>query len=66
MSVIVVEREVGGRTLRIETGRIAKQSAGSVYVTYGGCAVLVTYTEIVMCLEEAVVTRLCIRLTCRK
>ncbi len=31
----IVEREIGGRTLRIETGKIAKQAAGAVFVTYG-------------------------------
>jgi polyribonucleotide nucleotidyltransferase len=37
-----VSMEVGGRTMTIETGRLAKQAAGSVVVTYGGTAVLVT------------------------
>ncbi len=35
-----VERVIGGRTLRIETGRIAKQAAGAVFVTYGETVVL--------------------------
>ena len=35
-----VEREIGGRTLRIETGKLAKQAAGSVLVTYGETVVL--------------------------
>ena len=35
-----VEREVAGRTLRIETGKIAKQAAGSVMVSYGDTVVL--------------------------
>ncbi|MCO6437683.1 MAG: polyribonucleotide nucleotidyltransferase [Phycisphaerae bacterium] len=35
-----VERVIGGRTLRIETGRIARQAAGSVLVTYGETVVL--------------------------
>ncbi len=34
--------EVGGRTMTIETGRIAKQAAGAALVTYGGTVVLVT------------------------
>ena len=34
--------EFGGRTLTMETGRLAKQAAGSVLVTYGDCVVLVT------------------------
>jgi polyribonucleotide nucleotidyltransferase len=38
----VVEREFHGRTLRIESGRIAKQAAGSALVTYGESMVLVT------------------------
>jgi polyribonucleotide nucleotidyltransferase len=38
----IVEREFHGRTLRIESGRIAKQAAGSALVTYGETMVLVT------------------------
>jgi polyribonucleotide nucleotidyltransferase len=34
--------EFGGRTMKIETGRLAKQAAGSVLVTCGGTSVLVT------------------------
>ncbi len=34
--------EVGGRTMTIETGKIAKQAAGAALVTYGGTVVLVT------------------------
>ena len=41
----VFEREIAGRTLTIETGRMAKQADGSVYVTYGGSAVLVAATS---------------------
>lgn len=41
----VVEREIAGRTLKIETGRMAKQADGAVYVTYGGSAVLVAATS---------------------
>jgi polyribonucleotide nucleotidyltransferase len=37
-----VSMEVGGRTMTLETGRLAKQAAGSVVVTYGGTTVLVT------------------------
>jgi len=37
-----VEVELGGRTLAIETGKMAKQANGSVVVTYGGTVVLVT------------------------
>ncbi len=35
-----VEREIGGRTLRIETGKYAKQAAGAVIVKYGDTVVL--------------------------
>ncbi len=38
----IVEREFHGRTLRIESGRIAKQASGSALVTYGESMVLVT------------------------
>jgi polyribonucleotide nucleotidyltransferase len=34
--------EVGGRTMTLETGRIAKQAAGAVLVSYGDTSVLVT------------------------
>lgn len=37
-----VEREFHGRTLRIESGRVAKQAAGAALVTYGESMVLVT------------------------
>ena len=37
-----VECEIGGRTLTIETGRVAKQASGSVTVRYGDTIVLVT------------------------
>ncbi|MBT3181976.1 MAG: polyribonucleotide nucleotidyltransferase [Deltaproteobacteria bacterium] len=37
-----VETQLGGRTLKIETGRIAKQAGGSVTVHYGDSVVLVT------------------------
>lgn len=37
-----VEREFGGRKLKIETGKLAKQSHGSVVVTYGETVALVT------------------------
>ncbi len=35
-----VEGHIGGRTLRIETGKLAKQAAGAVLVTYGETVVL--------------------------
>ncbi|MBW2269591.1 MAG: polyribonucleotide nucleotidyltransferase [Deltaproteobacteria bacterium] len=37
-----VSVEVGGRALTLETGRLAKQAAGAVVVTYGETVVLVT------------------------
>lgn len=36
-----VERQIGGRTLSIETGKIAKQADGAVVVQYGDTVVLV-------------------------
>lgn len=36
--------DLGGRTLTIETGRVAKQAGGSVIVTYGETVVLVAAT----------------------
>jgi polyribonucleotide nucleotidyltransferase len=36
---------VGGRPMHLETGRVAKQAAGSVVVTYGDTTVLVTATR---------------------
>jgi polyribonucleotide nucleotidyltransferase len=36
-----VSREIGGRTLTLETGRIAKQADGAVMVSYGETVVLV-------------------------
>ena len=37
--------QVGGRPMTLETGRVAKQAAGSVLVTYGDTTVLVTATR---------------------
>ena len=34
--------EIGGRTMTLETGKVAKQAAGSVTVTFGDTVVLVT------------------------
>ncbi len=42
MEPIVVKTEFGGRTLTIETGKVAKQANGSVLVRYGDTVVLVT------------------------
>lgn len=40
----VVSKEVCGKTIVLETGRMAKQAAGSVLVTCGGTVVLATAT----------------------
>ena len=40
MAHTIVEREIGGRMMRLETGKIAKQAAGSVIVTYGDTVIL--------------------------
>lgn len=40
--MIKVETEINGRNLSIETGRMARQADGAVYVRYGDTAVLVT------------------------
>ena len=42
MSLIRVEREIGGRTLSLETGKLAMQAHGAVKVTYGETVVLCT------------------------
>ncbi len=39
--VYTVSREIGGRTLTIETGKVARQADGAVLVTYGETIVLV-------------------------
>jgi len=40
--VDVIELEVAGRTLRLETGHMAKQADGSILATYGDTVVLAT------------------------
>ncbi len=40
MSKVSVEREIGGRTLRFETGKIAKLASGAVLATYADTTVL--------------------------
>ena len=40
-----VSREIGGRTLTIETGWVAKQASGSVLVSYGETVVLTAVTD---------------------
>ena len=42
MKPTIVEREIGGRMLRFETGRVAKLASGAVIVTYGETSVLST------------------------
>jgi polyribonucleotide nucleotidyltransferase len=39
-----IEKEIGGKVLTIESGRLAKQANGSVLVSYGETIVLVTAT----------------------
>jgi polyribonucleotide nucleotidyltransferase len=39
-----VERELAGRTLRIETGKVAKQAGGAVWVYQGDTVVMATAT----------------------
>ncbi|MCJ7617110.1 MAG: hypothetical protein MUO43_11305, partial [Desulfobacterales bacterium] len=38
----LLKTEVGGKTLSIQTGKVAKQASGSVTVQYGETIVLVT------------------------
>ncbi len=40
-----VEFNVGGKTMSVETGHLAKQAGGAVLVRCGGSAVLVTATR---------------------
>ncbi len=40
MSHVIVEREIGGRTLRLETGKYARQADACVFATYGETTVL--------------------------
>ncbi|MDZ4752879.1 MAG: polyribonucleotide nucleotidyltransferase [Phycisphaerae bacterium] len=42
MPVTVVEKMIGGRMLRFETGRVAKLASGAVMATYGETVVLAT------------------------
>jgi len=37
-----VEKQIGGRTLRLETGRVAKLASGAVIISYGDTVVLAT------------------------
>jgi polyribonucleotide nucleotidyltransferase len=47
-----VEREIGGRVLSIETGKIAKQADGAVVVQYGETVVLVAVVSAAPRMEE--------------
>ena len=40
MAVVTVTREIGGKTLKLETGLLAKQADGAVLVTYGETVIL--------------------------
>ena len=40
-----VEVEIGGRILKLETGKVAKQAGGAVWVSCGDSVVLVTATS---------------------
>ena len=42
MAVVRVEREIAGRTLTLETGKVANQAHGAVWVQYGDTVVLST------------------------
>ncbi|MCD6364387.1 MAG: polyribonucleotide nucleotidyltransferase [Planctomycetes bacterium] len=42
MTVLKVEREIAGRTLSLETGKVARQADGAVWVQYGDTVVLAT------------------------
>ncbi len=42
MMIKTVEIDVGGRTLSLETGRVARQASGAVMVRYGDLVILVT------------------------
>jgi polyribonucleotide nucleotidyltransferase len=42
MSVTTITREIGGKTLKLETGLLAKQADGAVLVTYGETVILAT------------------------
>ena len=40
MNQVSVEREIGGRLLKLETGKVAKLASGAVIASYGDCTVL--------------------------
>jgi polyribonucleotide nucleotidyltransferase len=45
MGYVVVQKEIGGRVLTLETGKVAKLCNASVMATYGGTTVLATVTR---------------------
>ncbi|MCW5765497.1 MAG: polyribonucleotide nucleotidyltransferase [Phycisphaeraceae bacterium] len=45
MGHVIVQKEVGGRMLTLETGKVAKLCSASVMATYGGTTVLATVTR---------------------
>lgn len=45
MEPIFVEKVIGGRTLRLETGKLAKQAHGAVVVSYEGTVLLTASVE---------------------
>ena len=40
MAVTIVEREIGGRIMRLETGRVAKLASGAVMASYADSTVM--------------------------
>src|SRR6266700_2376014 len=42
MAVVTITREIGGKTLKLETGLLAKQADGAVTVTFGETVILAT------------------------
>ena len=42
MAYVKVQRDIGGRTLTLETGKVAKLCSAAVIATYGGTTVLAT------------------------
>src|SRR4051812_39542603 len=42
MSIVTVTRNIGGKTIKLETGLLAKQADGAVTVTYGETVILAT------------------------
>ena len=45
MSHVIVEGEIAGRKLKIETGKVAKQASGAALVTIGETVVLAAVAE---------------------